>query len=104
MLFGIHNDNKLYRLTFSYSLCKEILKSYPHYKISKFEFTQLGELKDGEVPENGLYGITSTKNNLLLRIAMSKEIASLYTEDSSRFIERVEIRRVPSFTIYQLGI
>lgn len=59
---------------------------YPEYEIKKFR-TKIGKtLKHGEKSETGLYAIVNTKKNLVLRVAMSAELAEYLTNDDSRHI------------------
>lgn len=81
------DDNKVYRCSFSKSLLDFIvLNYYPNYRVNKYRY-HLGKiLKPGEA-SSGLYAIMSTKNNIVLRIAMTKELAEILTCDDSRYIQ-----------------
>jgi hypothetical protein len=50
------------------------------------------ELKPGE-SSNGLYGITSTSKDLVLRIHLRKELSEIYANDPSRHLEEIFISR-----------
>ena len=97
MIYGIEDDEKLYRLTFSYSLAKLIVKNDSKLKITKYNYFQTGRKLDfNEIPKNGLYGICSSlksHNNLLLRVSLDIETAKLYTSSEYRHLEEIEIQK-----------
>lgn len=76
-------------MTFSRSLAEHIIsKHFPDYEIREAKAVRGKVLESGE-PSNGLYGVVSTKKDLLLRCPMTSESAKLYTECESRHIEEI---------------
>lgn len=84
--------NKLYRLTFSKTLAEYMTQYDPEYSTKTFRYVLGHRLKDNEASQNGLYAIVSAlpnKNDLVLRISMSKEIAELYKADGQRVLHEI---------------
>ena len=80
----------MHRLTFSRSLCEWIVEQYfPNYSVETFRFVRTGRLEPG-TKANGLYGIIGTRKDIVLRIAMTSDMAELLASDSeSRHIEEI---------------
>ena len=84
--------NKLHRVTFSLSLAKHIIaKHFPHYEIRDAKAIRNKVLNKGEI-SSGIYGVVSTKSNLLLRAPLRKELADMYSECDSRHIEEIFLK------------
>lgn len=84
--------NTLHRITFSESLARLIVEQSPEYEVEKIMFHRGKKLAPGE-DSAGLYGITSTDKDLVLRIHLRKELAEIYASDPSRHIEEIFISR-----------
>ena len=52
-----------------------------------------GKILNDDEDSDGIYGIVSTNKDLVLRIALRKELAQLYTNDPSRHMEEIFISR-----------
>jgi len=81
-------------LTFSKSLANHIVEKVgKHYQVERFQY-------DIAIPPKNqpmLYGIVSNlkgKNDLVLRIAMSKTAAELLSDDKFRRIEPITLKRL----------
>jgi hypothetical protein len=83
------DDNKIYRCSFSKSLLDFIVTNYyPNYRVTRYRY-HLGKVLQSGETSRGLYAIMSSKNNIVLRIAMTKELAEMLTCDDSRYIQEV---------------
>jgi len=81
--------NKLHRVTFSKSLADLIIETLgDEYEMRTAKFVRTRRLAPNE-KSDGLYGVVATKKDLVLRVPMTKELASIYAEDDSRHIEEV---------------
>ena len=84
--------NRLHRVTFSLSLSKHIIKyHHPEYEIRQAAFIRGKRLASGE-SSPALYGIVSTKKDIVLRVPMTKESAEMYADDDSRHIEEIYLQ------------
>lgn len=80
-------NSKIYRITFSESLAQHILKCLDDtYSILPVTIKVGRRLKDGETSSSGLYGIVATRNDRLLRVSLSKDIAEFMCNDDSRYL------------------
>ena len=92
-IWGIVDDTKLYRLTFSRSLA-DLICSYFNdaYKVKRFDCILGQPLLSHEASKTGLYAIQSRLNGAGLRVQMIRDIANMYRDDS---IDVVEAYLVP---------
>lgn len=51
-------------------------------------------LQTGQTSPSGLYGIMSTKKDLLLRVQIDPQTADLLTQDDSRHLQSIWLERV----------
>lgn len=90
-IWAIVDDTKLYRLTFSKTLAEKICSYDSKLRIERVAFKTGKTLKSGEKSSSGLYGIMSTRKNIALRITMFKDLAEIFIEDGSCFIQEIWI-------------
>ncbi len=85
--------NTLHRLTFSKQLAQHIVDTIPgNYSLRKFHYRLRDKLQSNEKSRNGLYAIVSSiKQDLVLRIGLSKEVSELLTQDDSRYLANIEL-------------
>jgi len=60
----------------------------PGYEVWTANFIRGKRLEPGE-KSRGVYGVVSTRKDLVLRVPLRQEIAELYTQDDSRHIEEI---------------
>jgi hypothetical protein len=73
-------------------LAKHIITHHhPEYEIRQVAFIRGKLLAPGE-SSPALYGIVSTKKDIVLRVPMTKESAELYAGDDSRHIEEIYLQ------------
>jgi hypothetical protein len=76
-------------VTFSRSLAEHIISNhFPEYEIREATAIRGKALRPGELSD-GLYGVVSTKKDLLLRCPMTSESAKMYTECETRHVEEI---------------
>jgi hypothetical protein len=95
---------KVYRVTFSRSLAELILDKYlpTGYILVEMNFVRGNKLEPGQ-ESRGLYGVVSTKKDLVLRVPMIKEVAALYCDGETRHIEEIFLV-VKEESVCELGV
>lgn len=85
-IYGICDDKKLYRLTFSKTLA-EYIANLGNYQVRQFDL-QIGKtLEPGEKSRSGIYAIVSKQKGIILRASLIQGIAELYRDESFREIK-----------------
>lgn len=86
-IWGIINrkQNTLHRLTFSKSLAEMLVTLDEGYSAERLRIVRGKLLEPGEVSKTNIYLIVSHKG-IILRAALTKEVAELYHDPDSRDI------------------
>lgn len=61
---------------------------YPDLEVMPFRFIRGQPLEHGET-SNALYGIISTRKDIVLRVSLTKEMAKTLTPDDERYIQEI---------------
>lgn len=90
-VYAITKNNKVRRLTFSYSLAKFIHSKNQDHKIKLLDLYPCGEAKEDDAC---IFGIVDKKSGMILRAAVSWEEAVFLTQDNSRRIKKCLVKEV----------
>lgn len=94
--YGICDDTKIYRITFSYDLARLICERHGNgkLKVCKIKFRIGRKLQPGETSYNGIYGLIKTKNDWALRISLIKDCANLYCDWDTSYLSEIHIDKI----------
>jgi hypothetical protein len=92
-VWGIVDDTRVYRLTFSKSLAEMIAKD-SGMRIQRFNAVVGRALDVDESSTSGVYGVTSKNNGVLLRVPLIQPIAEMYRDSQYRDIHEVYLERI----------
>jgi hypothetical protein len=96
MVYGVFDPktNKLHRVTFSRGLAQFIVERYhPEMECIKMQFTRGDKLR-GDQKSRGAYAIVGTSKDIVLRVALRKELADVYTDGLHRHQEEIFLERL----------
>lgn len=85
-MWGVVEDHKLLKLTFSKSLADMLIGLDEKYQIQRFEAVVGKELARGDISKTGIYLIVSQRG-IVLRASLIREIAEMYRDESRRIFE-----------------
>ena len=81
-------------MTFSKGLAQFIVDRYcPEMEVATFSFIR-GVKLGAEDKSRGAYAIVGTQKDIVLRVALRKELADVYTDGESRHQEEIFLSRV----------
>lgn len=82
-------SSKVHRVTFSRTLADHIVAKYhPEMEVVKMRFVRGSKLSPGE-ESRAAYAIVGTRKDVVLRIALRREVAEMYYDGEHRHLEEV---------------
>lgn len=85
---------KIFRISFSTSLLKHIIKDNKDLVVREISFRLGKELQPNEDSSTGFYAVVKSKNNWTLRISLFKNIANYFCDFDTRKIRECIITKV----------
>lgn len=86
--------DKVHRVSFSKSLMEWIVERYhPEMKCIKMQFIRGNKLGPRDV-SRAAYAIVGTSKDVVLRVALRKELADVYTDGVYRHQEEIFLERI----------
>lgn len=96
MVYGVYDPktNKLHRVTFSKGLAQFIVSKYhPEMECIKMQFIR-GRKLENNMKSRAAYAVVGSSKDIVLRVALRKELADLYTDGLHRHQEEIFLSRV----------